>query len=119
MKEVILFSSGGKHLKDSIKKNIKNKKCEFVDIEKQVFPDGEMGVRIPKNIKGKNITIVQSFYHDPNNKIIETLFATNAAKQSKAKKVNLFASYFPYLRKDKSFEKGECVSAEAVTRIFD
>jgi len=119
MEEVIVFCSGGKHLKDYIKKNLKNKKCEFVDIEKQIFPDGELGIRIPKEIRGKKITIVQSFFGNPNEKIIEVLFAGYAAKQSKSKKINLFASYFPYLRKDKSFEKGECVSAEAVARMFD
>ena len=118
MKEVFVFCSGSKHLKEGIKKSLKERKPEFVDLEIEKFPDKEINTKIPKDIKNKKVIFVQSFYENPNEKIIETLFAGYTAKQLGAKKINLFASYFPYLRKDKRFEKGECISAEAVGKMF-
>lgn len=115
MEEVIVICSGARHIKENIK-NYKNSK--YLDLEIDKFPDGELNVKIPGDINGKRVVLVQSFYENPNEKIIETLFAGHAAKQTGAKKIELLALYFPYLRKDKSFEKTECVSAEAVSKMF-
>jgi ribose-phosphate pyrophosphokinase len=112
---LIISCSGAKH----IAKKIANKaKAEYSELQIKKFPDNELDIKFLKNLKNKEIILVQSFYQNINEKIIETLFAAYTAKDLGAKKVNLIALYFPYLRKDKRFKPGECISAKVMVKLF-
>ncbi len=82
------------------------------------FPDGELLVRFNDNPNGKKVVIISSMSKNPDSRIIETLLACSAARDNGAKEVILFATYFPYLRQDKSFHDFECVSAKEVMSLF-
>ena len=47
------------------------------------------------------------------------LFAAETAKDLGAKKVTLVAPYFPYLRQDKRFKKGEAISQRIIAGLMD
>ena len=120
---LIIGCSGAKHLVKAIAKKSKTNYC---NLETERFPDTELKIRIPKDVKGKNIYFVQSFYKskntDVNDKLIEVLFAAHTARELGAKKVFLISPYLVYLREDKRFEKGEAVSAKIVAnfcKVFD
>jgi len=81
------------------------------------FPDGEFRIRYPKPVKGKTVILVESL-GQPNDKIVEMLFAAYTAKDLGAKKVFLVAPYMPYLRQDKRFHPGECVSNGILGKLF-
>lgn len=81
------------------------------------FPDGEFRIRYPKPVKGKTVILVESL-GQPNDKLIEMLFAAYTAKDLGAKKVFLVAPYMPYLRQDKRFHPGECVSNGILGKLF-
>ncbi len=93
------------------------KRYSHIYIDK--FPDKELYLKFNENVKGKDVVIIQSFYNNINQSLIETLFACYTAKDLGARKVTLVATYFPYLRQDKMFNKGECVSDKIVARLFD
>ena len=47
------------------------------------------------------------------------MFAAETAKDLGAKKVKLVAPYFPYLRQDKRFNPGECISLRTIAKNID
>ncbi len=93
-------------------------KVEYSKLIVRKFPDNEIYVRFDKNIKNKDIVLIQSFYNNVNDALIETIFAAYTAKDLKAKNVTLVATYFPYFRQDKRFNYGEAVSIEVITKVL-
>jgi len=71
-----------------------------------------------KNVKGKVVVLVQSFYGNVNDCVVEVLFAAETAKDLGAKNVLLVAPYLPYMRKDKRYESGECISCKIIAGII-
>ncbi len=97
----------------------KKLKKKYSQLRVYKFPDGELYVRFMKNIRDKVVVLVQSFYGDINDCLIEVIFAAETAKELGAEKVVLVAPYFPYLRQDKRFNPGECVSIKIVAELID
>lgn len=114
MKEII-SCSGATHISREIAKKAK---ASYSELEINKFPDGELNIRFKKNVKNKKIILVQSFYGDINDKIIETLLAAHTARELGAKKVVLLALYFPYFRQDKRFKEGESISIKIISKMF-
>lgn len=111
---IIIGCSRGRHLGEKIARKLKK---PYSELNVRKFPDGEINVRFMRDIKGKTIVLIQSFYGNINDEIVETIFAAETAKDLGARKVILAASYFPYFRQDKRFSPGECVSIKVATRL--
>jgi len=94
-------------------------KAEYSSLQADKFPDNELHVRYNTNVKGKDVVLVQSFFGDVNDLLMEVVFAAYTAKDLKAKSVRLVATYFPYFRQDKRFKEGECISIEVVGKMLD
>ncbi|MFW5847082.1 MAG: ribose-phosphate diphosphokinase [Nanoarchaeota archaeon] len=118
-KNLVIACSGGKHLGKNIAKKSGSEYSESI-LER--FPDTEIKLRLGKNVKGKNVYLVQSFFEnkkgDINDKLVEVLFAVHTCKELKARKVFLIAPYLAYLREDKRFEKDESVNARIMSELF-
>ncbi|MFN3527938.1 MAG: ribose-phosphate diphosphokinase [Candidatus Altarchaeaceae archaeon] len=82
------------------------------DIIIKKFPDEEIYVRVLPDVENKKCVLIKSIYN--NEELIKTFLILNALKKGGAKKIYLFATYLTYLRQDKIFKKGECLSAEFV-----
>ena len=115
MKKSVIICTGAKFIGKKIARKLK---AEFSELQVIKFPDNEIDVKILKNVKGKEVILIQSFYGNLNDKIVETLFAGYTAKDLGAKKLKLVATYFPYFRKDKRFSSGECVSIKVIDKMF-
>ena len=113
---MIVSCSHGRHLGHLIAKKL-NKKHSVLLVDK--FPDDEIRIRFSNNLKNKTVILIQSFYKNINDCIIEVIFAAKTANELGAKKVILAAPYFPYLRQDKRFHKGESVSQRIVANLMD
>lgn len=85
---------------------------DSVKVEKEVFPDGEIYVKLSGDVKGEDCYIVQTTY--PNQHLIELFFIQDALYENGAEKVEVIVPYFSYGRQDKRFEPGEPVSARAI-----
>ena len=112
---IIIGCSKGKHLAEKIAKNLKN---PYSNLKVKEFPDNEIGIRFMSNVKGKVVVLVQSFYGNISECVVEVLFAAETARDLGAKKIFLVAPYFPYMRKDKRYEPGECISCKALSSII-
>ncbi len=112
---LIIGCSKGTHLGRKIARKLKS---SYSELKTKKFPDNEIKVRLMSNVRGKVVALVQSFYGNVNDCIIEVIFAAETAKDLGAKKVFLVAPYFPYLRQDKRFKSGECISIEVMGRLI-
>lgn len=113
---LVVSCSHGKHLGSLIAKK-SGIKHSSLHVDK--FPDDELHVRFESELKNKNIALIQSFYKNISDCIIEAILAAKTAKELGAKKVVLVAPYFPYLRQDKRFHKGEAISQIIITGLID
>ena len=74
------------------------------------FPDGELHLQFLNDVKGKEVVLVQSLSPEPNESLLELVFAGKTAKDLGARKVIGVIPYLAYMRQDKRFMEGECVS---------
>ena len=113
---LIVSCSHGKHLGSKIAKLLHEKHSNLI-VDK--FPDDELRVRLDCEVKNKDVLFVQSFYRDVSDCIVEIILAAETAIELGAKKVSLAAPYFPYMRQDKRFHKGEAISQKIIASLID
>ena len=93
-------------------------KTSYMSIDISNFPDGETYLRFPKSVNGKNVFIVQSLNPNPNKSLIELIFAGRTAKDLGAKNVHSIIPYLAYMRQDKRFNSGECLSSKVIGNLL-
>ncbi len=84
-----------------------------------LFPDGDLYVKFNTDVKGKKVVLIQSFYPNPNQSLLEVIFAAETAKELGAKKFILVAPYLGFLRQDKRFHPGEAVSSRIMAQLLN
>lgn len=120
MSSSVLFTiPGNEALGNSILKLLDAEKGEAVI---RHFPDGETYVKVLTNMYEKDAIIVCSLYH-PDDKILPLYFLAKTLREFRASSVTLVAPYLAYMRQDKRFADGECISsvlfAELISRFVD
>ena len=113
---LVIGCSKGMHLARKIAKKLK---VPYSELKVKKFPDNEVNIRFMSKVKGKVVVLVQSFYDNIDDNIIEIIFAADTARDLGAKKVILAAPYFPYFRQDTRFHFGSCISIEVMGRLMD
>jgi ribose-phosphate pyrophosphokinase len=104
--------------KDLARGLAKRLKAEYCQLEQKKFPDSETYLRFPKDIKGKRAIFVANL-DNPDTHLIDLVFALHTARELKAKENILVAPYMPYMRQDKRFKEGECISSRVVAKILN
>jgi len=97
----------------------KKLKSKFSKLTISEFPDGDIYLRYNTKIKGKTIVIVNSFQPNSDESLFKIVFAADTAKQLGAKKVILVAPYLAYMRQDKMFNYGECISSRVMAKLLN
>jgi ribose-phosphate pyrophosphokinase len=97
----------------------KELRAEYTTINVEDFPDSEFHLKLNRNPRDKEVVIINSMAGNPDDKIIETVLAAGIAKDYKAKKVILVATYLPYMRQDKHFEKYDSFSSKHIIKLFN
>ena len=80
------------------------------------FPDGEAYVRLDTPVAGREVAFVCSLDH-PDAKLLELLFAVDAAKDLGATRVGIVAPYLAYMRQDARFKPGEAITSATVGKL--
>ena len=88
-------------------------------VDQHIFPDGERRVRIPEQVDGERVVVIQSANPPVDTNYMELFFLIDAAKRSGAEFVTAVVPYFGYQRQDHIFRDGEAVSLEVVVRILE
>lgn len=93
--------------------------CDFINMDRRVFPDGEVNPRIfkaPKEVILVNILSSSQF--DPNKYLLECIFAIKNLKERGTETIVLVMPYLPYSRQDAVFRAGESFTSKYVLEIF-
>ena len=101
------------------KKLAHHMRCDFVEMDRRVFPDGEINPRIlqaPKEVILVN-TLSSSLF-DPNKYLLEYVFAIKNLKERGTETIILVMPYLPYSRQDAIFRKGESFTSKYVLELF-
>lgn len=113
---VVVGLSGGEHLYQKIADLLN---VNSIKAETRFFPDGELYFRLPtESLNGEDVLIVQSLYGQPNNRLIEYIFATSTAKDLGARRVIGIVPYLSYARQDRRFKPGEAISLKIVADLI-
>lgn len=84
--------------------------AELGALEQRTFPDGETYLRVHSECQDRLVVVLCNLYH-PDDKWLKLLFLCDAVKDLGAKRVALITPYLPYMRQDKRFNEGECVTS--------
>ncbi|MBI3508154.1 MAG: ribose-phosphate pyrophosphokinase [Chlamydiia bacterium] len=83
------------------------------------FPDGEIGMQVLENVRGKDVFIVQSVARRPNHYLMELLILVDALKRASVRSVTAVMPYYPYARQDRK-EKGRVpITAKLVADLLE
>ena len=86
--------------------------AEFCGVINKRFPDGERYVRVLRNVAGHDVTVVQNTF--PDESIVELLLILEALRESGAKSITTIIPYMGYARQERTFQRGEAISARAI-----
>ncbi len=92
--------------------------AELVTVESKVFPDGETYIRLPRDVSGSPVVIVQSLYPDQDRRLVELLLAVDTCKDMGASRIVAVVPYMAYARQDRRFRDGEPISIKLVLKML-
>jgi ribose-phosphate pyrophosphokinase len=85
----------------------------------EIFPDGEIGVQILENVRGKDVFLLQSIARRPNHYLSELLIMVDALKRASARSIVAVIPYYGYARQDRK-EKGRVpITAKLVANLLE
>ncbi len=111
----ILFSMpGNEQLAKSISNGINCSMGKFVFHH---FPDEESYIKLESDVNGKEAIIVCTLDR-PDNKFLPLYFLAEIIRDAGADKITLVTPYLAYMRQDKKFNPGECITSEHFANIL-
>ncbi|MGC1879370.1 MAG: ribose-phosphate pyrophosphokinase [Rhabdochlamydiaceae bacterium] len=84
----------------------------------EMFPDGEIGVRILESVRGRDVFIVQSIARNPNFYLMELLILVDAMKRASARSIIAVIPYYGYARQDRRGKEREPITAKLVADLL-
>lgn len=117
MKENFLLFSGRSHSSFSAELS-KVLGVPLGNIKIKDFPDGEIGVHISENVRGRDVFVVQSMAKNPNFYLMELLIIVDALKRASAKNIFAVIPYFCYARQDRKNLGREAITAKLVADLL-
>ena len=91
--------------------------AEVIDVHVRAFPDGELYVRIDRDLTGHDAVLVSSLYPAPAEKFLAVAFVAATARDLGARKVGLVAPYLAFMRQDVRFQPGEGVTSRYFAKL--
>ena len=84
----------------------------------ELFPDGEIGVQILENVRGRDVFVVQSIARKPNFYLMELLILIDALKRASARSIVAVIPYFGYARQDRKDKGRVPITAKLVANLL-
>ncbi len=94
-------------------------KAKFSPLTISSFPDGDLYMKYNTDVKKHTVIIVHSLQPNPDTSLFDITCAAYTAKDLGAKKVILVAPYLSYMRQDKRFNPGECISSRIMAKMLN
>ena len=85
----------------------------------ETFPDGEIGVHVLDNVRGRDVFLLQSVARHPNLYLMELLILVDAMKRASARSIVAMLPYFGYARQDRKGTAREPITAKLVADLLE
>ena len=97
--------------------------CRYLDLplgqgHTDMFPDGELLVKIEEDVRGRDCFVVQSTYDPVNAHLMELLIYIDCLKRASAKRITAVLPYFGYARQDRKDEGRTPITAKLVANLI-
>jgi len=85
----------------------------------ETFPDGEIGVQILENVRGRDVFLLQTVARHPNFYLMELLILVDALKRASARSIAAVIPYFGYSRQDRKDKGRVPITAKLVANLLE
>ena len=97
--------------------------CENIDIplaqgRTELFPDGELLVKVEEDVRGRDCFVVQSTCDPINANLMELLIFIDCLRRASAKRITAVIPYFGYARQDRKDEGRVPITAKLVANLI-
>src|SRR5438874_8581857 len=101
-----------------------NRICEHLQIplgrgRTELFPDGELLVKVEEDVRGRDCYIVQPTSHPVNAHLMELMVWIDCLKRASAKRVTAVIPYFGYARQDRKDEGRTPITGKLVANLIE
>lgn len=83
-----------------------------------MFPDGELIVKLEEDVRGRDCFVVQSTYHPVNAHLMELLIYIDCLRRASARRITAVLPYFGYARQDRKDEGRVPITAKLVANLI-
>jgi len=87
-------------------------------VEIETFPDGEIGVHVLENVRGRDVFVLQSIARHPNLYLMELLILVDALKRASARSITAVIPYYGYARQDRRGMGREPITAKLIADLL-
>jgi ribose-phosphate pyrophosphokinase len=85
----------------------------------ETFPDGEIGVQVLENVRGRDVFVLQTIARHPNLYLMELLILVDALKRASARSITAVIPYYGYARQDRRGRGREPITAKLVADLLE
>lgn len=89
------------------------------EVQRETFPDGEIGIQIQENVRGKDVFVLQSLARRPNHFLMELLIMVDALKRASARSISAVLPYYAYARQDRKDKPRMPITARLVANLLE
>src|SRR3954451_5396018 len=98
--------------------------CDYLQIplgrgRTELFPDGELIVKVEEDVRGRDCFIIQPTSHPINAHLMELMIWIDCLKRASAERVTAVIPYFGYARQDRKDEGRTPITAKLVANLIE
>src|SRR5262249_43517031 len=98
--------------------------CNYLDIplgrgRTELFPDGELIVRVEEDVRGRDCFVIQPTSHPVNAHLMELMIWIDTLRRASASRVTAVIPYFGYARQDRKDEGRTPITAKLVANLLE
>src|SRR5918998_4480892 len=100
------------------------KLCDYLQIplgrgRTELFPDGELIVKVEEDVRGRDCFIIQPTSHPINAHLMELFVWIDCLKRASAQRITAVIPYFGYARQDRKDEGRTPITAKLVANLIE
>ncbi|MBI1368802.1 MAG: ribose-phosphate diphosphokinase [Planctomycetes bacterium] len=84
----------------------------------EMFPDGEIIVKLEEDVRGRDCFVIQSTHHPVNAHLMELLIYIDCLRRASAQRITAVIPYFGYARQDRKDEGRTPITAKLVANLI-
>ena len=115
--QAVLFS-GSSH-PELAKEVAKELGTSLGKVSLSTFPDGEIGVQILEDVRGRDAFVLQTIARRPDHYLIELLIMIDALKRASCQSITFVIPYFGYARQDRKGGAGVSITAKLMANLLE